>query len=186
MLGLAQQHFHVEKEADRLWEKAMGDSSRWLSFERYRGTICRLHVFSWKVCCLPGAHIRDVTEKLPSFIQSTDYHLLLLFQMGTSDTVGRSLRSIKKDYRALEVVVKDSGSQGAFLINPAGQSKGIWKGQSNLANRQMVTGLMPQPGVQLHKPWDSLSEPWGLMGSICQRRRRISSAIALSSWWTGF
>ena len=66
------------------------------------------------MCCLLGARIRDVTERLPSLIQSTDYYPLLLFRVDTSDTVGSSLRSIKKDYRALGVAIRDSGAQVVF------------------------------------------------------------------------
>ena len=69
---------------------------------------------SLEACCLPGAHIRDVTERLLSLIQSPDYYLLLLFHMGTGDTAGSSLRSIKKDYRALGAAVRDSGAQVVF------------------------------------------------------------------------
>ena len=43
----------------------------------------------------------------------TDYYPLLLFHVGTSDTARSSLRSIK-DYRALAVVVRDSGVQVVF------------------------------------------------------------------------
>lgn len=61
---------------------------------------------SREVCCLLGACIMVVTERLPSFIQSTDHYPLLFFHMDTSDTVGRSLRSIKEDYKALGAVVR--------------------------------------------------------------------------------
>ena len=76
--------------------------------------ICRPDTLSREGCCLPGARIRGVTERLPSLLQSTDYYLLLLFHVGTSDTARNSLRSIKKDYRALGVVARDSGAQVGF------------------------------------------------------------------------
>lgn len=53
-----------------------------------------------------GACIRDVTGRLPSLVQFTNY-LLLVFHVATSDTARSSLRSIKKDYRALRAVVRD-------------------------------------------------------------------------------
>ena len=58
--------------------------------------------------------MRDVTKRLPSLVQSTDYYPLLLFHVGTSDTARSSLRNIKKDYRALGAVVRDSGAQVVF------------------------------------------------------------------------
>ena len=82
-----------------------------------RGTeapVCCPDTLYREVSCLPGTRVRDVTERLPSLVQSTDYYPLLLFHMGTSDTVRSSLRSIKKDYRALEGVVRDSGAQVVF------------------------------------------------------------------------
>ena len=82
-----------------------------------RGTeapTCRPDALSREVCCLPGARIRDVTERLPSLVQSTDYSPLLLFHVGTSDTARSSLRSTKEDYRALGAVVRDSGVQVVF------------------------------------------------------------------------
>jgi len=69
---------------------------------------------SREVHSLLGAHIRDVIEKLPSLVQSTNYYPLLLFHVGINDTARRSLRSIKKDYRALGAAVRNSGAQTDF------------------------------------------------------------------------
>lgn len=44
-----------------------------------------------------GACIRDVTGRLPSLVQFTNYYLLLVLHVATSDTARSSLRSIKKD-----------------------------------------------------------------------------------------
>lgn len=49
------------------------------------------------MCCVPGAHISDVSETLPSLVQSTDSYLPPLFHVGSGDTAGSSPRSIKKD-----------------------------------------------------------------------------------------
>jgi len=75
-------------------------------------------------CCLLGGHIRDVTKRLPSLVQSTDYYPLLLFLVGTNNTARSSLRSIKKDYRALGAEMRDSSS-GSFSVSPPSQSKGV-------------------------------------------------------------
>ena len=55
-------------------------------------------------------------------------------------------------------------SAGMFFVSPAGQWAGVWKGQSNLANQQVVTGLVPQPRVPLLRPWE-LFEKTGLLGA---------------------
>ncbi|GAB0186650.1 hypothetical protein GRJ2_001130300 [Grus japonensis] len=78
--------------------------------------MCQLDSLSREVCCLPGVHIRDATDRLQSLLQSTDCHLLLLFHTGSSDTGRSSLRSIKKDYRALGMVVRDSGAQSSQAL----------------------------------------------------------------------
>lgn len=51
-----------------------------------------------------------------------------------------------------------------FFISPPSQRKRVWKGQSNLVIQQMVTGLVPQPGVWLLRPWDLLWETWSKQG----------------------
>ena len=85
------------------------------------------------VCCLMGAHIRDITERLPNLAQSTDYYPLLLFHMGTDDTARSSLRRIRIDYRALGEMAKDSVAQVVFLSVLMIKGKGferdrrIWK-----------------------------------------------------------
>ena len=82
-----------------------------------RGTeapTCRPDALSREVCCLPGARIRDATERLLSLVQSAGCYPLLLFYVSTSDTARSSLRSIKKDYRALGAVVGDAGAQAVF------------------------------------------------------------------------
>ena len=74
---------------------------------------------------MPGACIRDVTERLPSLVQSTGYCPLLLFHVDTSDTARSRLRTNKKDYRALGAVVRDLGAQVAFPSILAVKGKGF-------------------------------------------------------------
>lgn len=38
-----------------------------------------------EVCCLLGAWIKDVTEKLPSLLKPTDYYPVLVFHVGASE-----------------------------------------------------------------------------------------------------
>lgn len=59
--------------------------------------ICHPDVLSREICCSSGACIKDVTEMLPDLEHPTDYYLLLLFHVGTSDTAVRNLKNIKRD-----------------------------------------------------------------------------------------
>lgn len=43
---------------------------------------------SREICCLLGIHIWDIVEKRPRLIWPFDYYPLLLFRVGTNDTVG--------------------------------------------------------------------------------------------------
>jgi len=116
--------------------------------------ICQPDALPRVMCCLSGArHIRNVAKRLSSLIQSSCCSPLLLFHIVINNTVRSSLRSIKKDYRALGVG-KGFWSIGCFFIDPPHQRKRLWKGQSNLANEQIFTGLLPQPGVWLFKTWE--------------------------------
>lgn len=64
-------------------------------------------VLSREVCCLLGAGIRVVTERLPSLVEDTKHYLLLLFCMGTSGTGRSRLSRIRKDCRALGITVRN-------------------------------------------------------------------------------
>ena len=76
--------------------------------------ICRPDPVAREVCCLPGARIREVAERLPALVNATDYYPLLVIHVGARDIESSSLRSIKKDYRALGEMVRGSGAQIVF------------------------------------------------------------------------
>ena len=82
------------------------------------GPLCRPNPLHREVCCLPGAQVRDVRKKLPSLVQPTDYYPLLLFQAGSDDFGSTSLRTLKKDFRALGRQVKGSGAHTVLSSIP--------------------------------------------------------------------
>ena len=63
--------------------------------------ICRPHLLFREVCCFTGAQMRDITTRLNSLVQPSDYYSFLLFHKGTNDVATESLRSIKRDIRTL-------------------------------------------------------------------------------------
>ena len=93
-----------------------------------RGTevpICWPDRESREVCCLPGAKVQDVAERVPQLVKSTDYYPLLLFHVGTNDTASRNLGRIKEDYKALGVQAKSIGAQVIFSSILPVRGKGV-------------------------------------------------------------
>ena len=87
--------------------------------------ISRLDPLLREVCCLPGARVKDMTRKLPTLVRPADYYALLIFQVGSGEVTTRSLRAIKRDFRALEQLFKGSGAEAVFSIAPvAGNDEG--------------------------------------------------------------
>jgi len=75
-----------------------------------------------EVCCLPGAWVIGITRKLPSLVQPSDYCPLLLFHVGGDEVAVRSPGVIKRDFRDLGWLVRESGAQVIFssLLPAAG------------------------------------------------------------------
>lgn len=73
-----------------------------------------------------------------------DYYPFLLFHVGTEDVATRSPRSIKRDIRVLERMLKDSGAQGrSVFLSPPSNEERCWmklvsRGHQHLALRLML------------------------------------------------
>jgi len=78
-----------------------------------KGPICSADPPYREVCCLPGARVRDTT--LPSPVQPSDYYPLLLFQVGGNEIAVHKPRMIKRDFRALGWLVRESRAQVIFF-----------------------------------------------------------------------
>ena len=96
------------------WVTVIGDSL----LKGAEGPICRPDPLHREVCCLLGVRVKDVRKKLPSLVRPTDYYPLLFFQVGSDDLGRTSLRTLKKDFRALGRQVKGSGAQVVFSSIP--------------------------------------------------------------------
>ena len=83
------------------------------------GPICRPDPLHREVCCLPGAHVKDLTAKLPALVRPKDYYPLLVFQVGSDDITGRSPKAMKRDFRALGKLVKGLRAQTVFSSIPS-------------------------------------------------------------------
>ncbi|KAM7151046.1 uncharacterized protein RBU57_013820 [Macrochelys suwanniensis] len=94
-----------------------------------RGTessICHPDWENQEVCCLPGARIRDVTERLPRLIKPSDRYPFLLLHVGTNDTAKNDLERITADYVALGRRIKEFEAQVVFssILPVAGKGRG--------------------------------------------------------------
>ena len=93
-----------------------------------------------KVCCLPGAQIRDGKQK--DYQQPSDYYSLLIFHVGTNNVKSRSQRSIKRDFRALRRWLKDSGREiNVFLNCPINEER--LKKRQAICHPCMAPRMMP-------------------------------------------
>ena len=82
------------------------------------GPICRPDPHHREVCCIPGACVKDLTRRLPSLVKPKDYYPLLVFQVGSDNISRRSIKSMKRDFRALGKLIKGSGAQVMFSSIP--------------------------------------------------------------------
>lgn len=64
-------------------------------------SICWPVIMSQELCCLPGACIQDITEKVAEAHPSSDHYPMLLRHMGTNDSARYGPEQISSDYRAL-------------------------------------------------------------------------------------
>jgi len=61
-----------------------------------------------------------VKSKLPTLVWPSDYYLLCIFQVDSSEVATPSPRAIKRDFKTLEKLGKRSGAQVMFSsISPA-------------------------------------------------------------------
>ena len=63
--------------------------------------------------------MRDDSRKLPSLTHPSDYYILLIVQAGNNEVAERSVRSIKRDFRALGQLVDGVGIQVIFSSVPS-------------------------------------------------------------------
>jgi len=78
------------------------------------GPICWADPSLREVCCLPGARVKDIARKLPRLVRPSDYYPLLLFHVGADKVAVNSPKAIKKEFKALGRLVKESGAQVIF------------------------------------------------------------------------
>ncbi|XP_065418071.1 uncharacterized protein LOC135974370 [Chrysemys picta bellii] len=67
-----------------------------------------------RVCCLPGAKIRDVDLRLKRILKGAGKNPLIILHVGTNDTARFSLERIKGDYARLGKTLKEIEAQIIF------------------------------------------------------------------------
>ncbi|RMC00455.1 hypothetical protein DUI87_23065 [Hirundo rustica rustica] len=76
------------------------------------GPICRPDPSHREVCCLPGAQVRNITERLPRLVRPSDYYPLLILQAGSDQIEKRGVKAIRREFRALGQEVDRTGLKG--------------------------------------------------------------------------
>ncbi|KFQ34587.1 hypothetical protein N331_07827, partial [Merops nubicus] len=92
------------------------------------GPICRPHPSHREVCCLAGAPVRGIKRKVIVLVQPSVYYPLLVIQAGNDKVVQRSLKELKKDFKALGLLVRGSGAQVVFSSIPEVKGKNTERG----------------------------------------------------------
>ncbi|GAB0209138.1 hypothetical protein GRJ2_003379500 [Grus japonensis] len=99
------------------------------------GPICRADPPLGEVCCLPGAHVKDIARKLPSLVQPSDYYPLLLLHVGEDEAETCTTEAIKRDFGLLGQSLKDLGVQVIFSsLLPVEGSNGGWNRRTQSIN----------------------------------------------------
>lgn len=72
---------------------------------------------SEEICCLSGAHVQDIRERLACMIKLEEYCPFLIFQCGSSEAATRKLENIKRLYIPWEEF-EEIRITGSILLSP--------------------------------------------------------------------
>ena len=82
--------------------------------------------------------VRDILRKLPRLICPSDYYPLLIVQAGSDEDSEKSLRTIKRNFRALGQLVDGAGVQVVFSSVPSVAAKDTERSKrAHLINTQL-------------------------------------------------
>jgi len=108
--------------------------------------ICQPDREAHEVCCLPRAKVRDVTERMPQLVKSTDCYPLLLFHIGTNDTASWNVDRIKEDFKALGVKTKRFGTQVIFSSVLPAEGRGLPRNRHIIGINSWLRGWCHREG----------------------------------------
>lgn len=83
------------------------------------GPICQTDLPLREVCCLPGTWVKDAGRRPLSLAQPLNCYPLLVFHVGGHEARTHSPRVIKRNFKALWRLVRESGAQLIFLLSPS-------------------------------------------------------------------
>ncbi|KAF7237249.1 Sarcosine dehydrogenase, mitochondrial [Varanus komodoensis] len=76
--------------------------------------VCRPDLETREVCCLPGARIRHVKDRVECLVCSGGHQPLLMIHVGTNDVARQRVVGITRDFEALGKKLRDLKAQVAF------------------------------------------------------------------------
>ncbi|KAF7239086.1 Potassium voltage-gated channel subfamily H member 6, partial [Varanus komodoensis] len=82
-----------------------------------RGTelvVCHPNLETREVCCLPGARIQHVKDRVECLVRSKGHQLLLVIHVGTNDMARQGVVEITRDFEALGKKLRELKAQVAF------------------------------------------------------------------------
>lgn len=89
-------------------------ASRLPQTRRVMAPTCWMDPTLKEVCFLPGTWVRDIARKLPGLAQPSNYYPLVMIHIGSNEIAERSLRAVKRDFRALGQLLEGVGAQVVF------------------------------------------------------------------------
>lgn len=89
--------------------------------------------------------VKDITKKLPSLVWPLDYYLLLVFHVGDDEATIHNPRAIKRDFRVLGVLLRESGAQVIFssTLPVASSDTGRNRYQEETGLSLLIHGFVP-------------------------------------------
>ncbi|KAF7249474.1 WD repeat-containing protein 87 [Varanus komodoensis] len=136
---------------------------------------CRPNLETRDVCCLPGARIRHVKDRVEHLVHSRGHQPLLVIHVGTNDIARQGVVGITRDFEALGKKLRELKAQVAFssILPVWGFGPGrdrrvsevndwlrVWCQKEHFRFLDHSTRFLAN-GILLHEPFSPLFSPTG-------------------------
>ncbi|XP_055522044.1 uncharacterized protein LOC129716197 isoform X1 [Leucoraja erinacea] len=133
------------------------------------------------VCCLPGARIQDVTDRVQKILKGEGEHPEVVVHVGTNDVGKKGMNILQRDFRELGKMLKSRTSRvvisGLLPVPRAGESRNREIRDLNVWLRIWCTGQ----GFRFLDHWDLF---WG-KGDCTKGTDCILTGVGPAFWQAG-